>query len=128
MKILLEEFERLEKESQAKLNDCISSYLKDDDYTKCNKHVESLRFFNERYKDIKAINEIVKVAIERIKSTLVYKECKKDDEYENYVSSFVWKKDSDFCQGGYLKGQLDAYKEIIKSLFGGDNDESNRAL
>lgn len=123
MKQLIEELERIEKESQAKLNDCISSYLKEQDYTKCNKYVESLRIFNNRYKDMHAINELVKVASNRIKLSLEYKKSEKIKKYD-YASSFVWKSDNDFFQGGRLKGEIDAYKEIIKMLFGCDNDES----
>lgn len=122
MKQLIEELEIIEKESQAKLNDCISSYLKEQDYTK---YVESLRIFNNRYKDMHAINELIKTAIKRIKLSLEYKKSKKAEEYDHYMGSYLLKTNGDYFMAGIFKGQLDAYKEIIKLLFGGDNDESN---
>lgn len=126
MKELLKELEIIEKESQANLNDCISSYLKEQDYTKCNKYVESLRIFGNRCNDIHAINETVKTEVNRIKLLLEYKKSKKEEKYCNYASSFAWKSDNDFFQGGRLKGEFEAYKEIIKILFGCDNDESDK--
>lgn len=126
MKELLKELERLEKESQAKLNDCISSYLKENDYTKYNKHVELLRIFNNRYKDMQAINDIVKSAVNRIKLSLEYKKSEKDEAYNHYMSSFSLKTNGDYFFAGLFEGELNAYKEIIKMLFGGDNDESDK--
>lgn len=125
MKELLKELERLEKESQAKLSDCISSYLKESDFTKYNKHVESLRIFNNRCNDMYVINEIVKTALNRIKLSLEYKKSEKEKKYDNYAASFVWKSDNDFFQGGRLKGEFAAYTEIIKMLFGDDDNNDS---
>ena len=126
MKELLKEFERLEKESQAKLNDCISSYLKEDDFTKINKHVENLRIFDNRYKDMQAINDLIKTAINRIKLSLEYKKSKNEEEYDHYMSSYSLKTNGDYYFAGLFEGQLNAYKEIIELLFGGDNDGNNK--
>lgn len=125
MKELLKELERIEKESQAKLNDCISSYLKESDFNKY-KHAESLRIFNNRCNDMHAINEIVKTALNRIKLSLEYKKSEKDESYNNYMSSYSLKTNGDYYFAGLFEGELNAYKEIIKMLFGGDdNNESN---
>lgn len=123
MKELLNELERIEKESQAKLNDCISSYLKEKDFDKTKKYVDLLKIFNDRYKDIHGINEIVKTALNRIKLLLEYKKSKKDEAYNNYISSSI-KTNGDYYFAGLFEGELNAYKEIIKMLFG-DNDESD---
>lgn len=83
MKELIKDLKRIEEESQTKLNDCISSYLKEDDFTKVNTHTETLRIFNNRYNDIKEINEIVRAHIKTTKMLLDYKKTKKQTSMMN---------------------------------------------
>ena len=126
MKQLIEELERIEKESRAKLDYCISNYLREKDFSKMNRYVDLMPIFNTRYEDIKAINELIKTALNRIKLTLEYKKSEKDKGYNHYMSSFSLKTNGDYYFAGLFEGELKAYKEIIESLFGGDKDESNK--
>lgn len=125
MKELLKELEKIEKESREKLDECISNYLSGKDFEKTMDHFELMKICNNRYKDIKAIHELVKTVIERIKMTLEYKKSEKDEAYNNYMSSLPLKTNGDYYFAGLFEGELNAYKEIIKILFGGDHDESD---
>ena len=125
MKELLKELERIEKESREKLDDCMTNYLSGKYFEKTIDYFELMKILNNRYKDIKAINDNVKVVCERIKKTLEYKKSKKDEAYNNYMSSLRLKTKGDYYFAGLFEGEFNSYKEIIKILFGGDNDESN---
>ena len=126
MKELLKDLERIEKESREKLDECISNYLIAKDFDKTNEYVDLIKIYNNCYKDIKAINDSVKVACERIKKTLEYKKSEKDEAYNNYMSSLPLKTKGDYYFAGLFEGELNAYKEIIKILFGDDNNESDK--
>lgn len=126
MEELLKDLEEIEKVSREKLDECISNYLRENDFSKTNEYVDLMKIYNNCYKDIKAINDIVKVATERIKKTLEYKKSEKDEAYNNYMSSLLLKTKGDYYFAGLFEGELNSYKEIIKILIGGDNDESNK--
>lgn len=114
------------KESREKLDKCITNYLSGKDFEKTMDYFELMKICNNRHKDIKAIHELVKTAIERIKMTLEYKKSEKDEAYNHYMSSISLKTNGDYYFAGLFEGELNAYKEIIKMLFGVDNDESNK--